>query len=96
MSADKEVEFPKFATEESYVYGFTLTEAVLVLGGMGAIVITRQILLSAAITFLLWRVYIWYRDKGQSNIAMQLAYKAGFIVPKSHIFPEPNVDAFRE
>jgi hypothetical protein len=96
MASGKQVEFPKYATEEMYLFGMTVTEAVLVLGGMASIVVTRQIILSIVVFAALRWLYIKYKEKGQNNIALQLAYKQGLIVPKSHLFPEPKVDAFRE
>jgi type IV secretory pathway VirB3-like protein len=96
MSGDKRVEFPKFATEEMHVFGMTMTEAGILAGSMSGVVLTRQLIVSAFIGFVLWRIYLWYKDKGQTNIALQLVYRLGFYVPKSHVFPEPKVDSFRE
>jgi hypothetical protein len=95
MEGAKNVEFPGFATEETYVFGITLTEAGIFIGSMGGIFLTHKVILPLAIGFGLYKLYKLYKEKGQTNIIAQLAYKYGVYVPESHIFPEPEVDSFR-
>lgn len=95
MKQNSNIEFPGFATEEMYVFGITMSEAALIIGTMGLVLVTHKIILPFIAGFALWRMYKLYKEKGQSNILFQLAYKFGFYVPKSHLFPEPEVDSFR-
>ena len=96
MNKNKNVEFPSFATEEMYMFGVTVTEALILLTFMTVVVLTQKILIPLGAAFLIWRSYKLYKEKGQSNIVIQAAYRLGLFVPKSHIFPEPSTDSFRE
>jgi hypothetical protein len=95
MKENTNVEFPGFASEETYIFGLTMSEAALFIGTMGGVFVTRQVIIPAFIGIALWRMYKLYKEKGQANILAQLAYRFGIYVPDSHIFPEPEVDSFR-
>lgn len=96
MINNNDVEFPAFATEEMYVFGMTVLEAFILMGTMLVVVLTRYLVVPIIVGFVLWRIYKLYKEKGQANIGFQLAYRAGLLVPKSHLFPEPGVNSFRE
>ena len=95
MKQQSNVQFPGFATEEMYVFGITMSEAILIIGTMGLVLATHKVVLPFIGGITLWRMYRLYKEKGQSNILFQLAYKFGLYVPESHLFPEPEVDSFR-
>lgn len=95
MKSQSNVEFPRFANEEMYFFGITLSEAAIIVGSMFMVVLTHKVVLSLVGGFVAWRAYKAYKDKGQANILFQLAYRSGAYVPKSHLFPEPGIDSFR-
>lgn len=90
------VDFPTHADEEQMVYGLTISQAMIIFGTLGLIILTRQFLLFLIIGYVCWKSYGLYKEKGQSNILVQLMYRWGLFVPKSHLFPEPELDSFRE
>jgi len=90
------VEFPTHADEEQMVYGLTISQAMILFGTLGLIILTRQIILFLVVGYVAWKSYGIYKDKGQSNILIQLLYRWGLFIPKSHLFPEPTLDSFRE
>jgi type IV secretory pathway VirB3-like protein len=90
------VDFPSEADEEQMVYGLTISQAMIIFGSLGLLILTRQIIVCTVLGFLFWKVYGFYRERGQANILVQVLYKFGIVVPRSHLFPEPSVDAFRE
>lgn len=88
--------FPGYADEEQMVFGLTASQAGILFGSLGFIVLTRMVLLGFVIGVVLWFTYTKYKELGQKNIVMQIAYRSGLYVPKSHIFSEPGADSFRE
>ena len=96
MSEHKAGLFPTHADEEQMVYGLTMNQAIIIFGAIGFIAVTRMVLVGVVLGFVAWKFYSKYREHGQRNIVMQLAYKIGLYVPKSHIFAEPGIDSFRE
>lgn len=88
--------FPSYADEEQMVFGMTMSQAIIVFGTLFLIVLTRMVLVCFIVGVVLFFLYNKYKEVGQKNIIMQLAYRFGFYVPKSHIFAEPGADSFRE
>lgn len=87
--------FPTHADEEQMVYGVPMGKFIILAGSLGLLLITRMVILSFAIGFVLYYSYSAYKEAGQKNIIWQIAYKIGLYVPKSHIFAEPSEDSFR-
>lgn len=95
MSDNRAGMFPTHADEEQMVFGVTMSQFIIIFGTLFLILLTRMFLVCTVIGIVLWVFYKKYKEIGQKNIIMQLAYKFGIYVPKSHIFSEPGVDSFR-
>lgn len=95
MSENTSGLFPTHADEEQMVFGVTMSQFIIIFGTLFLILLTRMFLICTVVGVVLWFFYKKYKEVGQKNIIMQLAYKSGIYVPKSHIFSEPGVDSFR-
>lgn len=93
-SAD-DLRFPNFADEEQMVGPMTVSEAFIITFTIFLLILTKMavcILLGG----ILWYAYQEFREKSSANALLQMCYRGGLVVPKSHLFPEPSIVEFRE
>ena len=90
------IDFPTYADEEQMIGPFTASEAGIVVGSLFLILMTRQVLVFAALGFVAMKAYKFFKENGSANALFQASYKGGIVVPKSHAFPEPSVREFCE
>lgn len=93
---EEDLTFPNYADEERMVSVFTVTEITIIVGSVLFFLLVREFIIALAIGFILWNAYQLFKENSSSNVLMQLAYKFGLYIPKSHLFPAPNVKEFRE
>lgn len=94
-SAD-DLRFPNFADEEQMVGPMTVSEAFIITFTIFLLILTKMFIACVMFGCILWYGYQQFREKSSANALLQMCYRVGLIVPKSHLFPEPSIVEFRE